>query len=115
MITPNTTISQEPPTTDWQHHVDACKHSGLSKAQYCREHQLIYHLFIYWNTKLGGATRQPAQSAGKLVPVKLADQAAGSHATSTSHGLQIHLPNGVHVSGIDSRSVGLVGQLIQQL
>ena len=31
----------------WKQHVLACSDSGLSKASYCREHQLPYHQLIY--------------------------------------------------------------------
>jgi len=111
-----TKVSSDQLTADWQHHVDACNQGGLSKAQYCRDHDLTYHLFIYWSTKLSGTVPDTAASAkaatGKLVPATLA--AHNAHPL-LPHGLQIHLPNGVHVSGIDSGSVGLVGQLIRQL
>lgn len=110
-----TTAPSEHHTSDWQYHVDACDQSGLSKAQYCRDHNLTYHLFIYWSAKLSGAvsdTAAPKASNGKLVLAALTT----SHAhTLLPQGLQIHLPNGVHISGIDSGSVGLVGQLIDQL
>jgi len=110
------TLSTEQRTADWQHHVDACEQSGLSKAQYCRNHDLAYHLFIYWSTKLGGAVpdtaASPKASTGKLVPVTLATNNAYPF---SPHGLQVHFPNGVRVSGIDSDCIGLLGQLIEQL
>lgn len=111
-----TNVSSEQVTTDWQHHVDTFNQSGLSKAQYCRDHDLTYHLFIYWSTKLSGTVpdtaASPKASTGKLVPATLATDNAHPF---LAHGLQIHLPNGVHISGIDSDSVGFVGQLIEQL
>ena len=103
-------------TTDWQHHVDAFNQSGLSKDQYCRDHDIIYHLFMYWSAKLCGAVPDTAApqkaSIGKLVPATLATRNTQPFLQCS---LQIHLPNGVHVSGIDSGSVGLVGRLIEQL
>jgi len=116
MSTTETLLSAETRTIDWQHHVDVCKHSGLSKAQYCRDHHLTYHVFIYWNAKLGDSDCQRRQSTGKLVPVRLGDSApAQAASTSQVSGLQIHLPNGVRVSGIDPHSISWVGQLLQQL
>jgi len=112
----NTNVPSEQRTADWQHHVDTCNQSGLSKAQYCRDHDLTYHLFIYWCAKLSNRVPDTAASSkastGKLV---LATLATNNAHPFLPHGLQIHLPNGVHVSGIDSGSVGLVGQLIEQL
>ena len=49
----------------WQAHSKAQKKSGLSRAEYCRRHDLSYHALTYWQRKLSGPSRQPAQ----LVPV----------------------------------------------
>lgn len=109
-------LASEQPTIDWQHHVDAFHQSGLSKAQYCRDHDLTYHLFIYWSAKLNDVVPDTAAASkaptGKLVPATITTNNAQ---TLFQHGLQIHLPNGVHISGIDSSSVRWVGQLIEQL
>ena len=36
----------------WRRGVVACNDSGLSKASYCRKHQLTYHQLIYWTAQL---------------------------------------------------------------
>ena len=33
-------------------HVNALAKSGLSRAEYCRQHNLSYHSMIYWQEKL---------------------------------------------------------------
>ena len=32
----------------WQEQMTAWKASGLKQMQYCREHQLSKHAFVYW-------------------------------------------------------------------
>ena len=36
----------------WRVHLDAQSNSGLSRAEYCRQHDLSYHAFGYWRRKL---------------------------------------------------------------
>lgn len=96
----------------WKEHVNARQNSGLSKARYCREHDLNYHRFIYWADKYSDKPvadcTEPPKLTGKLVPVML----GGS---TVSSGLQLHLPNGACISGIDTHSVDLVARLVSQL
>lgn len=35
----------------WKKHIDAWRGGDLSQRQYCREHGLKYHRFIYWKKK----------------------------------------------------------------
>jgi hypothetical protein len=49
----------------WKEQVMASKASGLKQMQYCREHQLSKHAFVYWKLKLLGKDAIPAT----LVPV----------------------------------------------
>jgi transposase len=49
----------------WQEQMAAWKASGLKQMQYCREHQLSKHAFVYWKLKLLGKDSGPAT----LVPV----------------------------------------------
>ena len=49
----------------WQEQVAAWKESGLKQMQYCREHHLSKHAFVYWKLKLLGKDASPAT----LVPV----------------------------------------------
>jgi transposase len=49
----------------WQEQMTAWKASGLKQMQYCREHQLSKHAFVYWKLKLLGKDPMPAS----LVPV----------------------------------------------
>ena len=35
----------------WRQHHEACITSGLSRARYCRQHELVYYQFLYWCRK----------------------------------------------------------------
>lgn len=48
----------------WLKHIKSRNKSGLSKAAYCREHNLVAHQYHYWEQKL---RVKPV----KLIPVKL--------------------------------------------
>jgi hypothetical protein len=45
----------------WKKHIDAWRDGDLSQRQYCREHGLKYHRFIYWKEKFS-ATKAPSAS-----------------------------------------------------
>ena len=103
----------------WKQHVTACSDSGLSKASYCRKHQLTYHQLIYWISQFD---TQPAKScvdpkraatqshnASRLLPVVLRDHQQGHS------GIQITLPGGLVISGISEKDVSVALQLINQL
>ena len=73
----------------WQEHMTAWKASGLKQMQYCREHQLSKHAFVYWKLKLLEKIPLPATSfpsvpiscgiyvRGRLVQIRLV--VAGHH------------------------------------
>jgi len=80
----------------WKQHVIDCNDSGLSKASYCREHQLTYHQLIYWLSQFEAQPvaepkpqQRPAQTSrtSRLLPVVLRD-----HQEPKPTGLQITLP-----------------------
>lgn len=91
----------------WQQHIKSWQLNGGSRAQYCRDNQLSYHVFNYWHSKLNSTE----QSGSGLVPVVINDSAE-NQSTST---LQLELPNGMQITGIRAESVTLVSQLIAQL
>lgn len=49
----------------WSAHVKAFEKSGLSRAEYCRQHKLSYHSMTYWCKRI---SRQK-ESKSNLVPV----------------------------------------------
>lgn len=90
----------------WQQHIDAWLSTGASKAQYCRDNDLSYHVFIYWHTKFKGYKKP-----GKLIPVSVNRSRHSDHTGS----LQLRLPNGIQITGIQTDSVDLVARLLSQL
>ena len=105
----------------WKHHVIACNESALSKASYCREHQLPYHQLIYWHSRFdidaqaASASAKPVSSAKKskkasrLLPVMLREN------ESSLGGIQITLPSGTTITGITEQHVAMALQLAEQL
>jgi hypothetical protein len=63
-------LSEETPLRKeqfWRAQSQSQKESGLSRRAYCREHQLNYEHFNYWERKFHKQTIAPA-----LLPVKIA-------------------------------------------
>lgn len=61
----NLTVSKTNIKRHWQAHIHAQEKSGLSRAAYCRQHNLSYHALTYWKRKISGTEKQQT----KLVPV----------------------------------------------
>ncbi len=51
----------------WQAHIKALEKSGLTRAEYCRQHELSYHAMIYWQRKIPNSL----YTETTLVPVPL--------------------------------------------
>ena len=49
----------------WHAHVKALAQSGLSRAEYCRQHKLSYHAMTYWCRRIS----RKKESNSNLVPV----------------------------------------------
>lgn len=58
-----------PNEINWQEHVAARHDSCISRAEYCRIHNLIYHQLEYQERKLA---KNPTHTGLELLPVKLA-------------------------------------------
>ena len=75
----------------WEAHLRAAVKSGLSRAEYCRRHNLSYHAMGYWHKRL---SRESSQQ--KFVPVKMALIQGENHQDEA--GLRIILPGKLSVS-----------------
>ncbi|TPE44600.1 IS66 family insertion sequence element accessory protein TnpB [Maribrevibacterium harenarium] len=91
----------------WADHIEKWRASGVSIKAFCEQEGLVYHQFSYWRQKFSPAA--DSTTASKLVPVALA--------TSSPHtsDLEILLPNGVIIRGIDVTNVSLVPLLVATL
>ena len=61
----------------WKKHVARQKYSGLSKAAYCRQHQLNYNRFYYWS-------RKEKQPTPRLIPIEIKSVEAISESVSVT-------------------------------
>ena len=91
----------------WQPHVEAWQASGLSARRFCSERSLPYSRFLYWASKFRSpATATPTGNFARVVPVERVPDTPG---------LQITLPSGVRIGGIDADNIALLPQLLAQL
>jgi len=84
----------------WQAHIKAQKQSGLSRAEYCRQHHLSYHAATYWDRKLSKPTSQETT----LVPVTFSSRIKINSAPATRSVLKVILPNKIAIEVDDGFS-----------
>lgn len=77
----------------WQAHISAQLKSGLSRAAYCKEHNLSYHVATYWSKKLSA----PLKEQTNLVPVRFSSSIITMPASSAQSDLKIILPNKIAI------------------
>lgn len=95
----------------WQAHITAQKQSGLSRAEYCRQHQLSYHAASYWYRRLSKPTNQETT----LVPVALASSIKINSAPTARSVLKVILPNKIAVEVDDGFSPTTLTKLLVTL
>jgi hypothetical protein len=95
----------------WQAHISAQRESGLSRAAYCKEHNLSYHAATYWNRKLS----LPAQEQTNLVPVRFSSNIAINPGQAARSGLKVVLPNKIVIEVGDDFSPVTLKKLLTAL
>lgn len=80
----------------WQAHVKALQQSGLSRAEYCREHNLSYHSLSYWCKKTT-KSQEPSISTSNLVPVPFSVGRASLPNNKECSGLRLCLVSGITI------------------
>lgn len=90
----------------WLNHIKQWNLSGLSKADYCRQHNLSVGNFYNWFSKetMSGTTKAHHSQAAalNLVPVMLSDTVtSGATITLQSNGLSFSFPSGLSTDEID--------------
>lgn len=88
-------------------HVKALAQSGLSRAEYCRQHNLSYHAMIYWQKKLSKAIR----GTTTLVPITIGSNRRSQHRAE----MKINLPGGLSVEVGDNFSPKALSCLLTTL
>ena len=99
----NTTLNQA-----WAARIEKWRLSGLPAKAFCEQEGLVYHQFGYWRQKFSSVDGTPTGS--KLVPVTMTTESR--HTTAS---LEVILPNGVVIRGIDATNVALVTRLVATL
>ncbi len=79
----------------WKLHVETLKQSGLTRAEYCRQHNLSYHTLTYWQRKL--STKQAKSNETTLVPVPFKAIINHHSVEQARAGLKIILPDKIAV------------------
>jgi hypothetical protein len=95
----------------WQAHISAQRKSGLSRAAYCKEHNLSYHAATYWNRKLS----LPEQKQTNLVPVRFSSNIALNPAQPAHSCLKVILPNKIAIEVGDDFSPATLTKLLTAL
>jgi hypothetical protein len=94
----------------WLAHLKAWQKSGLSRAEYCRQHNLSYHAFNYWKKK----TDRQQKAACNFVPVpaiRIAQAAAHNHRAT----LKIDLGSSLKIEVHDGFTPATLSQIVQAL
>ena len=92
----------------WLSHVKALKKSGLSRAEYCRQHKLSYHALTYWQRKM------PRSTETTLVPVPL-ERVLKTPGQSKSSGLKIYLTDRISIEVSDHFSSATLQRVLSVL
>jgi hypothetical protein len=95
----------------WSNHIEAQRQSGLTQNAYCRQHGLKSNQFCCWKKKLASVpanvgskhSQEPSQSS--FVPIKV-------NSATPEKGLTLHLPGGIHLTGITEENAQAVRLLI---
>lgn len=95
----------------WQAHISALSKSGLSRAEYCRQHKLSYHAIIYWYKKFS----TPAPNTSALIPVSIQQNVARRIMPVSQANLKIILPGKLSVEVGDNFSAETLTRLLTTL
>ena len=95
----------------WQAHISAQRKSGLSRAAYCKEHNLSYHAATYWSRKFS----LPEQEQTNLVPVRFFSNIEINPGQNARSGLKVILPNKIAIEVGDDFSPVTLKKLLTTL
>ena len=94
--------------TFWQDHVTAWQVSDLTQKAYCEHEELRYSTFGYWDRKL----RRVAEPTARARPSGFVPVIPGAVQPT---GLNLSLPNGLEIRGIEVQNLPVVKQLLAVL
>jgi hypothetical protein len=113
-------LTTETRSAHWQHHVDHWQASGLSGMAYCRQHELVYHCFVYWRSKLTKVSTDPsgktdAESQAPSAFVAVRSQPLPRSTEVSGDDLHLRLPNGLEIRNIYHSNLDHVRSLLECL
>jgi len=88
----------------WKIHLETWEESGLLQKEYCRQHNLIYHRFVYWK----------ARFKSRNLPIKFV-QVASQPINPGPFFLKLNLPQGCQVEVPDDFSEDTLKRLLATL
>lgn len=96
----------------WQAHVKAVRECGLSRAEYCRQHNLSYHALTYWYSKISTKSRVQEMT---LVPISLDHNRGKKCPPSKRTALKVILPDNTAIEVCDNFSPDTLTRLLATL
>lgn len=92
----------------WQRHLDSWSSSGLTQAQYCRNHSLNAWTFNSWKRRIESEQSTPTQFVAVELPsLSTADK------LENKYSLRLRLPNEISIEVCDGFSQETLGRLIK--
>lgn len=91
--------------------IEQWKQSGLSKQQFCKQHNIAYHVFYYYHNKYYGISRRKKRQKKQcqqqgFLPVKISPQ------QKSLPPVEITYPNGVSLKCYDLPGYDQIRELI---
>ena len=96
----------------WQNSIAQWKTSGLSGAQFCKQHELNLAQFYYWKSKSVASSNKAVSDPNR--PTGFATVVV-TDSPLVAESLNFTLPNGCAIVGINSVNVALVVAILAQL
>jgi len=94
----------------WEAHIIAQQKSGLSRAEYCRQHNLSYHAITYWQKKLS----EPSRKHTQLIPVPV-ERITQRRLPAATSGIKILLNNRIAIEVSEQFSSKTLSQVVAVL
>lgn len=79
-------------TSKWRQHIEAWQSSGMTQADYCRQHQLNARTF---GARLSDYRQSPPSNSVALIPVQVETAAVETLVFTDAHGHRLTLPTTV--------------------
>jgi len=92
----------------WNHHIERWQESGLSQSDYCREHDLKDHQFVYWKKRI----IQREETAVKFVSLDSNLFTTKQSMQGTGCPLRVFVSNGLKIEVNAGFDPNLLKQLI---